>query len=270
MEKNLARYDNYRAIIKEFSKSKGISFRSLAESTYIHSSYFSRVMVGKADFSEEQLYLIGKCFNFKEWELEYFLLLGDYQRSGNVQHQIFLKNKISVIQKRKLKLVSELEGVHSKFTEQEVSNYYAEAVTAKIHMYLTLGRYCDNPSLLCKKIYISEKKLKSQLTLLKDLKIIAIKGGKVQVLKTHVHLDESHPASPNNHINWRLEAINKISKKEIQPTDYHLSATFSTNEKTKTKVRDLFKDFVLKAQKEVSKSPPKESDKVYYLGLDLF
>jgi len=261
-------YLDYRNIIKDFSRARGITFKSLATSARIHSSYFSRVMKEKAFFSREQLYLIGKDLKFSEEEMEYFLLLGEIVNSGQSGHKNFLLRKAKKLQAEKRKLSHKFKKEAKELTEKDIDYLYQEAITGKIQMLLTLEKYQENPSLICKKVFISEKKLEQQISKLEHLGLIIRKGEGVKVLKRRVHLDENHPASTQNHINWRIETLNRLNQRNPQPSDYHLSAILSGDEEIKTKIKELFKEFVVEAQKLVKDN--KNIEDVYYIGMDLF
>lgn len=267
MESNIFEYLDYRPLIQELSKSLGISYKSLASSARMHGSYFSRVMKEAAVFSQEQLYAIGRNLKLTQEEIEFLLLLGEYNNSGDSEHQGFLKGRITKIQKEKSKLVNKFKKESTELTQSEVDLYYREAITAKIHMLLTLSKYRENPALICKKIFVNEVKLESELSKLTQMKIIERKGSLIKVLRSNVHLDESHPASMQNHINWRLQTINHLSMRGNDPSDYHLSASFSCDEETKNRIKEIFKDFVASAQNEVRSC--KSAQDIYFIGMDL-
>jgi hypothetical protein len=263
-------FDNleYRPFIRASAKKLGISYKALSTSARVHTSYFSRVMNMSADFSREQLYLIGSALRLKEEELEYLLLLGEFNNSGDPGHHAFLKNKIQGLQQEYGKLLKKFKNTSLELTQSDVDLYYRESVTAKIHMLLTINKYAESPSLLCKKIFISEQKLSDQLEKLENLKIIERYKNKVQVIKHTVHLDAAHPASIQNHINWRLETIQNLSLRKAVPSDYHLSAMFSCDQKTKNDIKELFKEFVVEAQNLVKQC--RNTDDAFYIGMDLF
>lgn len=194
MKTPIFEYLDYRPLIKELSKEYGLTFKVLATSARIHTSYFSRVMQGRASFSHEQLFFIGKDLKLDEEQLSFLMLLGDYASSGNSEHKDFLFKKINKIQTEKRKILNKFETSIYELSAKEVELYYREAVTAKIHILLTIEKYQENPSLISKKIFISEKKLERELAKLQTLKIIENKKGKVNVLNYNVHLDESHEA----------------------------------------------------------------------------
>ena len=100
-------------------------------------------------------------------------------------------------------------------------------------MFLSVDKYRANPNLILKKLSINESKLNEEIRKLEGLKIIDCKNGLIENLKRFVHLDATHPVSVQNHINWRLESINHLTKRELNPSDFHLSASFNSDEKTK-------------------------------------
>jgi hypothetical protein len=114
---------------------------------------------------------------------------------------------------------------------------------------------------------ISEKKLASELEKLESLRLISKKKNQVCVESLNIHLDEDHPISPVNHVNWRLESINHINKRERHPSDYHLSVAFAADNACKVRLKEMFKDFIVSAQKEVATSPGGD---VHYMIFDLF
>jgi hypothetical protein len=269
MRINITRYDNYRDIIIKLSKDQKISYKSLAQSANIHTSYFSRVMGDNADFSGSQLFLIGKSLGLNEWEMEYFLLLGEYFSSSTSDHKNYLKNKIVETQKLRQKVISQLNDVETEFSDTHIATYYQEAVTAKIHMLLTIAKFRKNPLLICNKIMIPEHKLHMELQKLQSLGVISVNDDdEISVDKFHIHLDESSPVSPDNHVNWRLETIQYIKRRTPRPSDYHLSAAFSCDEKTKLKIKEMFKKFVIQAQKATSET--KGQPEVQYISFDLY
>jgi transcriptional regulator with XRE-family HTH domain len=268
MKLNITKHLEYREIIKIWAKQLKISQKSLAQSAGIHTSYFSRVMSDGTDFSPSQLYLIGKDLGLQEWELDYFLLLGEHSSSGNHSHKSFLKSKIIEIQEKRSKVISEMKDVDTEFSEEYTREYYREAVTAKVHMFLTIEKFRKNPILLCQKILIPEFKLQIELEKLHTLGIIEILEDEIRLIKFNVHLDESSSISPNNHINWRLESISTIQKRTPRPSDYHMSAVFSTDENGKIRIKELFKKFILDAQKVASQV--KDQEDVFHLGFDLY
>lgn len=259
------KYSDYRNLVKDLSKAHGLTFKILAANSRIHTSYFSRVMQGNADFSPEQLYLVGQGLKLSEEALDYLLLLGEWSSSASSEHKAFIKRKLNQIQKEKLRLKEKLKGDHKELTEEDIEVYYRSPLTAKVHMFLTIKRFQDNPHLIASRLFISERELENELSKLRSLKLINKKN---KILKFGVHLEESHPASPRNHANWRLESVQRLIREKTLPSDYHLSVLFSCDENTKIKIKEEFKNFTLKARELIEDCH--DPNEIYHLSMDLY
>lgn len=260
---------DYRDIVRRRSRASGISFKSLAGATHIHTSYFSRVMTGKAEFSEDQLYLIGKALQLREKELELFLLMGSAHRTGVANHRNFLQKRINQMRSEENKLTDRLKGVFTGLGEDTIGIYYRNPVTAEVHMFLTIDRFRQNPRLIARQLGLSERRLESELIKLEALGLISRDGeDQITMNQRAIHLDESHPVSRENHRNWRHDAIQHLIREEPQPSDYHLSAVFSCDEETKIKIREHLQKSLAHIQELVSQSSANE--RIFHLGVDLY
>ncbi len=261
-------YLDYVEFIKDASNNLNITYKSLSSSTRIHTSYFSRVMQRKADFSIDQTFLIGSVLKLGEDEIEYLLLIHEYECSSLKEHKSYVHKKIKKIRNEKLKLLNKLTEETNELSKEDISIYYQSSITAKIHMYLTIDKYRLSPNLILKKLLITEARLNQELNKLMTLNLIDYDKGIIILKSKSVHLDEANPNSVQNHINWRLESINHLGQRNSNPSDYHLSAVFSCDEESKIKIKDEFKKFIVKVQNTVQNS--KQVDDVYFIGLDLY
>ena len=182
-------------------------------------------------------------------------MLGDYSRSGYHHHKSFVLQKIKSLQKKHQKVINRLSDTPEHLSESSRNLYYQEAITAKIHMHLTIPEYCRNVSQLSRVLKISREKLGAELDKLSSLGLIKVHDGVVEVLSYYVHLDEDDPASWSNHINWRLDAIQCLTRRD--PTgdeDYHFSSAFGCNPEIRRFVRERLRQLVVDTQKKISES----------------
>ena len=268
---DLTASSDYREIIRSTFKSLGLSFKSIATTAVIHPAFFSRVMMGKASFSPSQMFLIGKALQFDGWRLEYFLLLGDLEFAANEKHKSYLKQKIEKIRQEQQALGSKLHITRTEDLEESLrlATYYNEIITAKIHMYLTVPRYRQNPDLLCRAAGISKSKFHQEIAKLESLSIISTEDGKIKMNQDTLHLEMEHVLAPQNNINWRLDAIKVINDRNPKSTGYHMSAAFTADMDTIDKVRNRFKAFVVEVKDLVSTSSSDEEE-VWSMGFDLY
>lgn len=264
---NVYKYLEYQKYFRDYASYKAISFRSLASNADIHSSYFSRVMMLRAHFSQEQIYKISQLLELDQETLDYLLLLGQYSTSGIHEHRQFLLKKINQLRENKLKLKEHLQNTEP-LEKEKLSTYYLDPLTAKIHMFLTVKKYRENIELIKRKLQLSETKLKEELKKLSHLGLISLQKNHIKIIQDSVHLDESDPLSSINHTHWRLEAIKTLMQKKEKLTNYHFSVAFSANEETALNIKQKIKDLLLETQKLVSQI--KEPDDIFYLTFDFF
>src|SRR3712207_5257104 len=126
----LYQYDDYIPFIKDWCKLRSFSFRKLAEKSGINASFFSRVIVGKAHFSREQLFLIAETMELEGWRLEYFLLLGDFQSAAHYKLKTFAQRHLQRIRREQEKVAARLKSkspLHQGLQTQ--IDYYATPLT---------------------------------------------------------------------------------------------------------------------------------------------
>lgn len=248
--KNISYYDDYREVIKILAKEKPLSFKKIAENCQIHSSYFSRVMVDKADFSQEQLYKIGNELSLLEWEINYFLTLGEISNSGNVKHKNFLQQKINGLKKEHQKLEKNLYVNPKQLPHKDIETFYSDPLIPVIYTYLTIKSYRDNPESIYKKLGISKNQFNLELQKLQKLGVISIKEEEdIYIAIKVIHIDEANPIFIRFLMNRRIDSLAQIAKGPSRSNDYRFSVLFSTTEEKKKEIKSLFLEFVKKAQK---------------------
>ena len=266
---NLSTFDHYRELIKSLSKREVLTFRQICQITNIHSSYFSRVMNERADFSQEQLFLIGKALNLTGWELDFLLLLGERDSSSVKNHADYVDRKIVAIRNEKQKVLSNLKDLNLTMSEQEKEEYYQSPLTALVLMYLTIQKYRNRPKLIAKALHLDPAIIDKEIRTLIKLNLVRENDG-LEVINRSIHIDESHKMHKQNLINWRLESINYLQKGQKKGHDWQFSTLFSTTEEKKKEIRDLFKKFVVEAQKMVGPEDHDAEVDVYHMNFDLY
>lgn len=259
----------YQGIILTALKSQAMSQARLARATRIHPAYLSRSLKGNVQLSRDQLYAISQCLGFEKSELHHLLTLHDLQCASAMGLREDALERLTAIKKA-------AEGVSSKLKARKVSDeklaesYYSDPKMSKVHMMLTIEKYRSKLSKLCRKLRITKDTLDDILSRLVEAGVIAIKGSSVQVKLDNFHLPAHHPASRNNHINWRIEAINSInrSSNNINPDHYHFSANFTCTPSHLAVIRQKFLAFIADVKQSM---PPEATDQeLYHLTFDLF
>jgi uncharacterized protein (TIGR02147 family) len=265
---NIYEYKSITEAIKGLVEAKNLNFRRVSEATGIHASYFSRVMKGLGSFSQAQVFLIAKALALKPTETDYFFLLWQAQEAQNNEEKEFFKDKIRKIREQELKVSKQIQVRPIEEDKGRMEIYYSEAVTAMVHMLLTIGEYRRDPIKISKKIGIGESKLETELKKLESLGLIKRNKTNLTEVQETIHLDEDSSLSFRNHINWRLKTIQNLEKQAPISGDYHLSVAFTADEETKFRIKEILREAVIRAQKAVGDC--KDNREIYYLAMDLF
>lgn len=267
---NIFESENFRDILKTCATERNLPLRQIALQTQIHPSYFSRVMTGNAVFSPEQIYRIVHLFGFDKVETDYMLLLIEYEASADKLHRQFTQRKIKELRQSQLQLVNRLSSEqairHSPETDQ--TTYYEDIMIAMVHMHLTIDSLRKQPVQVQNLLGLSAKRFNEILHKLERLDLIERKGEQVLLKKNFVHLDPQHPISVQNHVNWRLHAIQNLAARDKKPDDYHLSVAISADPDAKEKIKEAIVRLALEIEAIVKKA--KSEAAVYYLGFDLY
>ena len=104
-----------------------------------------------------------------------------------------------------------------------------------------------------------------------ELDLISIVDNVITVHRDTMHLDAADPLTKRNQINWRLEAVTRLARRDDDGSDYSFMAVFTSSHPVKKMIREAFKVFVLETQRMVAAAPQKgEDEDVQAMVFDLF
>lgn len=255
----------YQDMVRARAKELKIAFALIAQKTRIHPAYMSRVIRGKADFSQSQLFAIARVLRFSAPDLTELMLRRDYQCADHPAHRDYLENKLRFLEEEKSRLGKKIEKA-KEMTSLEWE-YYLDTMTSKIHMLLAIPEFREQPDKIMKKLGIDRQEFLNQCKLLEKIGLIKMMGERIVNLQEAVHLDGSASISKINHTNWRLEAIKNFPVKN-KKQNYHCTVNFTADKNTATEVTKRFKEFVGEIRGWVDKV--ETHDELYHLCFDFF
>lgn len=267
--KNIYEFNDLNDCIKYQFRIRKLNFSRVSHATDIHPSYFSRVMKAKASFSQNQIFKIGNFLKLEEEEVDFLFLLLQKQLAGNPAERQFFEKRIRRVQNEKLNISRNMDAkVLQLHGQTGWGDYYTEAMTTMVHMYLTMPEYQKMPTRILEKLNLTQEKLSQELGKLQSLGIIEMKGSKIIAVRDSIHLAEESPWSAINHINWRLKSIQQLEQRTNDKSNYHLSAVFTLDEETKHLLKQKLRQLALEAKLMVDGTA--SSDRVCKLIVDLF
>lgn len=270
MTVNIYDFNNQNNAILALIKAKGTNFRRVCEACLIHPSYFSRAMKSEASLSQQQIFRIAGFLEMTKPQKDYLFLLWNRQEAQDKEEREFFAQKIREHQEEKQKVSGKIKAkiISAEERKSQLEAYYSEAITALVHMYLTLPRFKNQPDLLGKELGLTSDKLTIELEKLEALGLIRRENSKVTRVEDSIHLPEDSTLSFLNHVNWRLKTIQEIERRSPRAGDYHLSVVFSGDEEIKFKLKQVLRDAVIKAQGLVGNC--ENPTHVFHMMMDLF
>lgn len=108
----LLNFDNYRDYLRFYLKNlphKGRGELSkIAKYLRINTTWLSQILSGTKQFNIDQAVELGTYLELSSLEIDYFILLVQYERAGNHKTKSFIKNKIQVMKAESFKLQNQV------------------------------------------------------------------------------------------------------------------------------------------------------------------
>ena len=268
---------NHRKILQELiaeapiTKNRRMNFSVLAEALGIQKTYVSRIMVGDACWSADQVFLIAELFGLNEERTEYFSLLTEIERTGLEKRRLQLQGRMKELRRKHLrteKSVQESTKIVDSGTAAR-SAYFADPYHSLVHVYLSIPKYQKHLKKLADELGVTLPYLKTLLHGLEELGVL-----NYNVSRDEVTLRESRIHSPGGSAEvfahqqiFRALAIDRMHR---CPSDRRNSfnVVFSGDPHLQESVWAEFLEFLKKAETLTRGS--QSAKEIFYLQFDLF
>ncbi len=265
------RETNYKKVLKtrlkeESLKRPSLNLKKIAKTIRIQYTYLSKVM--NSDYihlSEDHLYEMGNVLNFLTDEMEYVLLLRNYEASQSMKRKEYLKSKILYMRNKK--------EVYAQIEELEISQKDIEFLLSPLHwiIYFILGvpSYRENPKTIARVLGISQSQLEIGLQTLKKLSLIEVEKNIYHILrinKHHFHYNVQHPLTRVHQQMLRSFCDTQLLKLSEEQKKRFM-VTFNADEKIFLEIQEKFSSFLRSIEKRVLVAP---NLKTYQMNFELF
>ncbi len=261
-------FDDYKAYIVAAAEAAGITFAALAAVAKVQPPYISMVLRKNAHLSVGQVFAVGKHLRLGDQEIEYLLLLVQAAAADRPEAKTWFLAKITRIQQEKLKLSTKLAKdtrVTVSETDAGYLRYYLNIQAQILHMLCRQPRLRGRTDLMAARLGRTEKETLTLLGDLAELRLVQREGSAWTCLNTFTHIESGSVLSAQNHVNWRLDAVNR----RFNPSsdDFRYTATISATAKTKLAMLRHFQDLVVEQQQLVREAPDEE---LYQINFDIY
>lgn len=261
-------YISYRDFIKEMIRARSIENKgvitTLSKAMNIHSSLMSMILSGKRDLSIEQSFDLCQYFELTEPEIEFFILLVQWERAGTKRLKLHFKNKIDVL-KKESKLLKNKVHIRKTLSEAEQSIFYSNWMYAAFHLYCGIGKNGKSLLEVCHEFKKPRKTVLEILTFLRSINLLTESDGRYQVTSKSTLLGLDSPFLIRHHMNWRNRALMRMD--ELTEAEFMISAPFSVSKSDFSKIRELLVHSVKKVTDVIQASP---EEITACMNIDLF
>lgn len=270
---NIYYFVDYRLVLKTLieeqkNKNNKLNYSKLANDLGIQKTYISKVINGSAHLSTDQVYLIADYFSLSEEELDYFLLLLEYERSGVAIRKKKLLKKINYVQSQHRSIKKHLKTNSIDPLISPLGEFYLDPYVKVVHIFLSISFYQKNYLKIAEQLQISQTQLTKIVNTLEKSNIIQwVPASKsYKILSQDLLLPKESPLCVAHQNLFRTISAQQILRLPIRDS-LGMQITFSADDRTKNKIHERFLEFLKEMEILVKNAT---SEKVYQFNFDLF
>ena len=264
---NIFNFQSYKLYLTEYLNQKhqrGVRSK-LAISLNCQPGYISQVLNGnKTNFSLEHLERVGSFLNLNENEMDYLILLGQYEKAGSHHLKQMLLRQIQSSQQSELTINKKVLQSGKVLSDKEKEEYYSHWSYMGIHMLISIEQF-NSRKAIQKYFKLSSDLTNKVIDFLTSSGLIAEQDKRLSIGKTRIHLDPSSPFINSLHQNLRNKAIQSLENKS--DIDLHYSSVLILSKEDMHKIKEMILEFI-KAKEKILIPSPEEG--IVALNIDYF
>ncbi len=249
-------FQDYKLFVNDWIKSlpkKGHGeFRRLSTHLGVSTTMISQVFRGDKHLSLEMACEIAEFLGLNNDEIDYFLLLVDYNRSGSHKLSNQLFKQIQSRQQKAKKLENRIRK-DIELSEEAKTEYYSNWYYCAIWLLSSIDGFNDVTS-ISKKLNISRQQAQKIIDFLVDNQLCSYEKSKLTNGSKSVFIGANHPLVTKHHMNFRSLALQKM----LFADDDQLFFTgpMSLSKSVSEKIRKELPNFIENIKKMVTSEDP--------------
>lgn len=261
-------FDDFRSFLKAYIRQRpkrGFGeAKKIAEYLSVSSTYFSQVLSGLKQFSQEHAYSLSEYLGFSDLESEYFYYLVSLDRTTSFKLKKFYQKKLVELRKTSLSLNNRV-AFKKNLSDEEKSIFYSNHLYSSVSLYTSTSESGVTIEQIEKRFRLTRKKSLDILKFLVEAGLCTIVNGryKIGTQSTHVGTDSIHLLK--HHTNWRLQAIQ--ATENLDESELMYTVQVSLSKKDFNKLREEMVQFIQNFLETVYPSPAEE---IANLNIDWF
>lgn len=264
---SIYQFDDYKTYFNDWvgnQPRKGFGeYRRVALSLNVSTTMVSQVFKGEKHLSLELAADLCDYLRLDEEETDFFLLLVELNRAGSHKLQQRFRRQVKARQEKAKKLENRIKNA-SVLSDEAKSMFYSSWEYSGIRMLIDVPGWSD-PELIAQRLHLPRNHVQRVLEFLLQHQLIAKEKNHYKIGPARTHLATSSPLSLRSHQNWRLRALQQMSRSGDDAFFY--SGPMTLSEEVAAWIRQELPTFVEKLNGKIIPSP---SETIRCLNIDWF
>jgi uncharacterized protein (TIGR02147 family) len=235
-------YKLYLKAIQKITPHNGRGFRArLSRAIRSQSAYVSQVLNGSAHFSLEQACALNQYLEHSRNEARFFICLVEYSRANTPELKMHFRELLQELIDTDLNLKKQF-GIKDVLSVEEQSVYYSNWIYAAVHIATTINALSTSKA-IAECLGLPPGQVSEILTFLKRSKLVVESlPGHFRVGNGRIHIGTDSKLVSQNHINWRIQAINSMERDYNK--DFHYTSVVSLSHDDVLKIKTDLVNYV--------------------------
>jgi len=261
-------HSNYRDFLNDHianlpKKGHG-QISKIAKAINVHQSLVSLILAGERDLTLEQGYDLAEYLGLTEFESDYFSLLIQHARAGNIRYKKSIEKKLEKI-KTEATQISKRVSHEKVLTDQQRAINYSSWIYSAVRMYTSVEEKGVTVEQVQNRFRLPRPTTIDILNFLEQTGLVDKVNDLYQVGSQRTFLEHGSPHLLKHHANWRIKALQQsslITEKELMFT-----SPMAISRKDFAVLRERTAEFIKEFLKTVADSP---SEELACLNIDFF
>ena len=265
-DKDLFSFNEYKDFLRHYVKTHRAErgcIRRMAEAAGCQRSYMSQILGTHVHLTREQAWALCALFGLNDLEVQYFMALVEYARSGTKKYRESVEALLRSLRQKHDDLSERTTRARIESQDQAQEYYYCWNLSA-IQILVSIPEY-QTVSKIAVKLSLDKKTVESALLKLAAMGLVAQEKERWSFRRDSIHIPKNSPYVAFHHRNWRDRAV--LSAQHLDNEAIHYTMIQSVSRDALPKIRQIFLDAIEQANAVASPSTPQE---LLAIDCDLF
>ena len=260
-------FQNYHDILKAWLKNQPKQGRGVAGKLAAHlrisTVLMSQILNGSRSLQPEYAYALTQYMRLTANEVEYFLLLVQWENAGTDEYKKHLRQRIDRLRSSALEVKSRVSQ-DMQLSEEAKARFYSHWSYSAVRLMTDIPEY-QRPETIAETLGIDRSRVIEILEFLVDHKLCNQEGGRFSMAIKSTHLENESPWIHFPRLQWRQKSISSLEN--MKPDSLYYTAPMVLSIKDKQWVRERLLQLIREITERARDS---SSESVYCLIIDWF